>query len=181
TEDEIRQALDKGDADLATRLFSVETAGNFEGGMTGKKTGRNIFHLRDSFKEFTSRLGIPDKELGGKVQAIRSKLLAVREKRSRLHRDDKIITDWNGLMVAALAKAARVMDEPSYATAAGRSLDFILRNLRDPEGRLLHRYRDGEAGKVKPVIDKRYPLSEAAEAFRYLEEGHAQGKIVITM
>ena len=185
TEDEIRQALDKGDADLATRLFSVETAGNFEGGMTGKKTGRNIFHLRDSFKEFTSRLGIPDKELGGKVQAIRSKLLAVREKRSRLHRDDKIITDWNGLMVAALAKAARVMDEPSYATAAGRSLDFILRNLRDPEGRLLHRYRDGEAALPAHLDDYTFliwgllELYETTFEARYLQSALDLNKRVI--
>lgn len=185
TEDEIRQALDKGDADLATRLFSVETAGNFEGGMTGKKTGRNIFHLRDSFKEFASRLGIPDKELGGKVQAIRSKLLAVREKRSRLHRDDKIITDWNGLMVAALAKAARVMDEPSYATAAGRSLNFILRNLRDPEGRLLHRYRDGEAALPAHLDDYTFliwgllELYETTFEARYLQSALDLNKRVI--
>lgn len=185
TEDEIRQALDKGDADLATRLFSVETAGNFEGGMTGKKTGRNIFHLRDSFKEFASRLGIPDKELGGKVQAIRSKLLAVREKRPRLHRDDKIITDWNGLMVAALAKAARVMDEPSYATAAGRSLDFILRNLRDPEGRLLHRYRDGEAALPAHLDDYTFliwgllELYETTFEARYLQSALDLNKRVI--
>lgn len=185
TEDEIRQALDKGDADLATRLFSVETAGNFEGGMTGKKTGRNIFHLRDSFKEFASRLGIPDKELGGKVQAIRSKLLAVREKRPRLHRDDKIITDWNGLMVAALAKAARVMDEPSYATAAGRSLNFILRNLRDPEGRLLHRYRDGEAALPAHLDDYTFltwgllELYETTFEARYLQSALDLNKRVI--
>jgi len=145
TEDEIRQALQKDDADLATKLFNVETAGNFEDEVSGKKTGRNILYLRDSLKGLASRLGISEKELRGRVRAIRGKLLAFREKRPRPHRDDKILTDWNGLMIAALAKAARVMDEPSYAAAAGRGLDFILTNLRDSEGRLLHRYRNGEA------------------------------------
>jgi hypothetical protein len=75
----------------------------------------------------------------------RQKLFAVREKRIHPFRDDKILTDVNGLMVAALAKGAQVLGEPSYAEAASRSVDFILKNMCPSEGRLLHRYRDGQA------------------------------------
>jgi len=172
TEDEIRQALDKDDADLATKLFDVETEGNFEDEMTGKNTESNILYLRDSFEELASQLGIPDKELRGKVQAIRSRLLAVREKRHRPHRDDKILTDWNGLMIAALAKAARVMDDPSYTTAACRGADFILTNLRDPEGRLLHRYRDGEAALSAHLDDYIFLIWGVLELYETTFEAH---------
>jgi uncharacterized protein YyaL (SSP411 family) len=61
-------------------------------------------------------------------------------------KDDKILTDWNGLMIAALAKGAQAFDEPEYAEAARHTADFIIGNMRKPDGRLLHRYRDGQAG-----------------------------------
>jgi len=70
----------------------------------------------------------------------------VREKRIHPHKDDKVLTDWNGLMISALAKGAQAFNEPKYAEAAGRAVDFILNNMRRTDGRLLHRYRDGEAG-----------------------------------
>ncbi|MEK6576488.1 MAG: thioredoxin domain-containing protein, partial [Nitrospirota bacterium] len=56
-----------------------------------------------------------------------------------------ILTDWNGLMIAALAKGAQAFDEPRYAEVAMQALNFILNNMRRPDGRLLHRYRDGQA------------------------------------
>jgi len=59
---------------------------------------------------------------------------------------DKILTDWNGLMIAALARGAQVLGKEAYAEAALNCADFILNRLRDPEGRLLHRYREGSAG-----------------------------------
>ena len=61
-------------------------------------------------------------------------------------KDDKILTDWNGLMIAALAKGAQAFDEPQYAEAAQHAANFVLGNLRRPDGRLWHRYRDGQAG-----------------------------------
>jgi uncharacterized protein YyaL (SSP411 family) len=63
----------------------------------------------------------------------------------RPRRDDKILTDWNGLMIAALARASAALGEPEYASAASEAADFLLSEMRDHRGRLLHRYRDGEA------------------------------------
>ncbi len=83
-------------------------------------------------------------ELSGKMEGIRKKLFAVREKRVHPHKDDKILTDWNGLMIAALARGAQVFDEPAYAKAALRAMDFIIQSLQTKEGRLLHRFRDGQ-------------------------------------
>jgi uncharacterized protein YyaL (SSP411 family) len=68
-----------------------------------------------------------------------------REKRIHPHKDDKILTDWNGLMIAALAKGARVLEKPEYAGAARKAADFILKSMRDSRGRLFHRYRKGDA------------------------------------
>jgi len=72
-------------------------------------------------------------------------LLARRQSRPRPGRDDKILVDWNGLMIAALARAGSAFGQPALAAAASRSADFLLRRLVAPDGRLLHRYRDGEA------------------------------------
>jgi len=83
--------------------------------------------------------------------------------------------DWNGLMIAALAKGAQVLNEPDYANAAMRAADFILEHMRSPEGRLLHRYRDGEAAVSAYVDDYTFlvwgllELYEATFKVRYLE------------
>jgi hypothetical protein len=69
------------------------------------------------------------------------------------HKDDKILTDWNGLMIAALARAARALDEEAYRDAAKQAASFILNRMRDDQGRLLHRYRGGEAGIAAHLDD----------------------------
>ncbi|MDD3856574.1 MAG: hypothetical protein PHP43_00820 [Methanoculleus sp.] len=105
----------------------------------------------------------------------RRKLLAARERRVRPDRDDKILTDWNGLMIAALAKAARAFDEPNYLAAAERAAAFVLANLRGADGRLLHRYRGGEAGLSATLDDYAFMIwalievYEASFAPRYLQ------------
>ena len=85
------------------------------------------------------------KETAARLAAARARLFAAREKRVHPHRDDKILTAWNGLMIAALARGAWVLDEPAYAAAAARAARFILTHLRHADGRLLARYREGEA------------------------------------
>jgi uncharacterized protein YyaL (SSP411 family) len=151
TEDEIRNVLG-AEAYLAVKVFSVTLEGNFVEEATKTRTGANILHLKKPLAEFADELGLPLSELEERVAGIKQKLFAEREKRVRPHRDDKILTDWNGLIVAALAKGARVLDEPAYAEAAERVARFILESVRDSDGRLLHRWRDGEAA-VKGNLD----------------------------
>ena len=134
SEDEIRQVLDDG-AELILNAFNVSREGNFQDEATQQKTGENILHLKELLSD----------ESKSQWETARQKLFDYREKRIHPHKDDKILTDWNGLMVAALAKAAQAFDEPKYAKAAQRAMDFILDSLRTSEGRLLHRYREGEA------------------------------------
>jgi uncharacterized protein YyaL (SSP411 family) len=145
TEGEIRQILDKDEADLFIKVFNVEKGGNFREEATGKGTGGNILYLKKSPHEIASQLKIPEGEIESRIETARQKLFDVRERRVHPHKDDKILTDWNGLMIAALSKGAQAFNEPSYTEAAGRAADFLLKNTRKPDGRLLHRYRDGQA------------------------------------
>lgn len=139
TEDEIRSVLSNEEVELIERVFNINRDGNFP---EGKSSGRNIFHLTRSLFENTSLL--PVKELQDRIETARNKLFIVRETRVHPGKDDKILIDWNGLMIAALAKGAQVFDEPEYSDAARRAADFILSKMSDSKGLLYHRYRDGE-------------------------------------
>ena len=153
TEEEIRQVLPAEEADLIITVFNVSKEGNFHDEATGKRRGRNILYLQGTLDEIASDLKISERDIRKRLEDARGKLFAAREKRIHPHKDDKILTDWNGLMIAALAKGARVLDEPRYGEAAKQALDFILKNMRNPDGRLLHRYRNDEAALPAYVDD----------------------------
>jgi hypothetical protein len=86
------------------------------------------------------------------LEQIRTRLFEYREKRIHPHKDDKILTDWNGLMIAALAKGGRILEEPEYTKAAETAIEFISKNLEPSEGKLLHRFRDGNS-EIDGFID----------------------------
>ena len=144
-EDEVRGALAADEADLAGMVFNVDAEGNFEG-MNGEAAGRNILHLTAELGKLAAELKVSGEDLRLRVDAIRAKLLAVRQKRVPPPKDTKILTDWNGLMIAALAKAGQALDEPRFAQAAENAAGLMLTKMRLPGGRLRHRLMDGEAG-----------------------------------
>ncbi len=90
-------------------------------------------------------LGMSVADLEKSLAASRQKLFARREERVHPGRDEKILAGWNGLMIAAMARAGRVLDEARFTTAASRAADFLIAKLRTPEGRLLHVFKDGVA------------------------------------
>ncbi len=145
TLDEVRDVLSAEEAELISRVFTMKKDGNFAEEATGKETGRNILVMKKPLAAIASDLGMPTEGLAQRLGRARAKLFEARTKRVHPHKDDKILTDWNGLMIAALAKGAQAFDEPRYADAARRSADFILTNMVNAKGRLHHRYRDGEA------------------------------------
>ncbi len=143
TEDELREHVED---DLVLKVFNVQGDGNFREEVSGSKTGKNILYLKKPVSELASDHKVSKDELESRLQDARQRLWEVRDKRVHPLKDDKILTDWNGLMIAALAKASAVFDNehPEYRQAAEKSTEFILNNLiRDDE--LLHRFRDGEA------------------------------------
>ena len=145
TEQEVREILPPDEADLIARVFHLEKSGNFTEEASGKNQGANILHTGKSLAEIASEMNLPAEELKKKIDSARSRLFEAREKRIHPHKDDKILTDWNGLMIAALSRGARVLGDGAYSNAAGGAAEFILKKMRKPDGRLLHRYREGEA------------------------------------
>lgn len=135
SKEEIEKILNKEEFGLAIKIFNIEEAGNFLEEASGKKTGKNILHLSK----------VPDMELLENVKKIRLMLFNTREKRIHPHKDNKILTDWNGLMIAALAKAAIAFENEKYLLAARSATNFILSSLRESNKKLLHRYKDNSS------------------------------------
>ncbi|HXZ94497.1 MAG TPA: thioredoxin domain-containing protein [Dehalococcoidia bacterium] len=152
TQEEVRQALGNEEADFVARVFNIEKDGNFTEEATGKKSGANILHLRKPLEEIAADLNLSQQDLQTHLEAILQKLFVYRDKRVHPMKDDKILTDWNGLMIAALAKGAQAFDEPEYAEVACGTADFILENMRKANGRLWHRHR-GEWTGVEANLD----------------------------
>lgn len=153
---ELNEILGEADGGLAIGYFNAESGGNFHDEAARERTGRNILYPGASLEEKAKVLGIAPDELRARLDGIRKKLLAARAGRVRPLRDDKILTDWNGLMIAALARGGRVLDEPSYTAAAEKAARFVLDTLRKEDGTLLHRYREGEAALHAHLEDYAY-------------------------
>jgi uncharacterized protein YyaL (SSP411 family) len=175
TEEEVRQILSPHEADLVVKVFNIEREGNYNEETTGRKTGTNVLHVDKGLREKATDLKMSEEELRKVLEGGRQKLFNAREKRVRPHKDDKVLVDWNGLMIAALAKGARVFDEPQYAKAARQAVDFIINTMRGSDGRLFHRYRDGEVAVNGLLDDYAFfiwgliELYEATFETRYLE------------
>ncbi len=172
TEAEIREVLKKKDADLLIKLFNVEKTGNFLEEATREKTGANIMHLKKSLSETATDLKMSEQDLQDQVASAREKLFAHREKRIHPHKDDKVLTDWNGLMIAALAKGSRAFGKPRYAEAAKKALNFIFDQMRQSNGRLFHRYRDGQAGITANVDDYAFLIWGLIELYEATFDAH---------
>src|SRR5690606_20972821 len=117
----------------------------------------------------------PEEELYRRAGEMRSRLFLAREKRVHPSKDDKILTDWNGLMIAALARAAGALQDPDFAGAASRAADSLLEVLQTADGRLMHRYREGAdiQGNLDDYAFLIWGLIELYEAVfdvRYLRE-----------
>ncbi len=146
TLEEVTGLLGPEDGGLFAGTFNLSEEGNFREETGGTARGRNIPHLRRRITELAEDAGISESEYRNRIERSRRELLNARRRRVPPFKDDKVLADWNGLMIAALAKGAQALNEPRYAKAAKRAADFVLGRMRDGEGNLLHRFRDGEAG-----------------------------------
>ena len=147
TEKELKDILDKDDFVFVKKYFNIETEGNlYKKGQPGEIFGnRNIFYkgFQEQIRaDITKEIVVSDT---GKWEKIREKLYGIRAKRIPPDKDRKILTDWNGLIIAALAKAAQVLEDEDFLEAAKKAADFIFRRLEDSSNHLLHRYSEGDA------------------------------------
>jgi uncharacterized protein YyaL (SSP411 family) len=123
--DTVRQGSPQAEADTFMAAYGVAERGNFE--------GKNILEF------------VGDLDQRAELVEARRKLFAAREQRVHPDRDDKVLTSWNGLMLAAFAEAARALNRDDYRQVAERNADFLLRELGSSEGRLWHTWKDGVA------------------------------------
>ena len=144
---ELEEVLGRSDAAIAAVIFNVSPEGNFRepGARSEDGSGKNILYRNRSGQDLARALMLTDREFAARIESIRRSLFNARGKRSRPARDDKVLTDWNGLFIAALAEAAWVFDDAAYSRAAERAMQFILTRMRSPDGRLMHRFREEEA------------------------------------
>ena len=125
-----------GDAEFFCGVYGVSTKGNFE--------GHNILNLKEPLERVAEREGVELPALLARLEPMRQRLAAARAERVPPGKDDKVLTDWNGLMISAFARAHQVLDVPEYRAAGERAAQFALTTMR-PEGRLKHVYRAGRA------------------------------------
>ena len=164
TEQEIKDVLGENYGKEFNDIFSITAPGNYKDESTGKQTRLNIPYLKNYNSNGNNNL-----------DSAREKLFNIREKRIHPLKDDKILTDWNGLMIAALAKAAIVLNEPGYLDAAEKAAKFVLHSISKGE-RLLKRYRNGVAALDAHLDDYAFmawgllELYEATFLTKYLSQ-----------
>jgi hypothetical protein len=163
--DELETLLPAGEKAAFRKEFGVEPEGNFPA-----VPGQNILWHRN--RPVTAD---PDPDPDPVLSSALEILRRARARRPPPRRDEKILTDWNGMAIGALAMASRAFDEPAYLRAAEESASFILRNLGQDDGRLLHRWADGEAAVTGLLDDYAFLLHGFIELFlstfspRYVE------------
>ena len=135
-------------AGIAKRRFGVEPDGNAPQDPMGELRGKNILYLQQEIDEIARLTDRPVDAVAQTLATVRQRLFETRERRPRPHLDDKVLAAWNGLMIAALARAAHVLDDPAagrFLAAARRAATFAHDRLWDPDRRVLYRrYRDGQ-------------------------------------
>ena len=149
---EIREVLGPGDFELASSAWGLAEEGNYRDEATGEVTGLNVLRRAASPDALAARLQVEREAVAERLERARELLFERRSSRERPLLDDKVLTDWNGLMIAALARTGRVSGEPDQVAAAREAAAFIDRTMwRD--GSLLHRYRDDEAALAGNLDD----------------------------
>ncbi|MFL5241303.1 MAG: thioredoxin domain-containing protein [Gemmataceae bacterium] len=142
---EVQEILGPELAEVFCYVYGVSEEGNWE--------GHNILHRAKSDDQDSRLLRIALPELREKLAVARRKLLEVRSRRVWPARDEKILTAWNGLMIDAFALAAQVLDQPDYALAAAKAADFVLSQMRTPDGRLLRTAFAGSEAKLNAYLE----------------------------
>ena len=169
SEEELKAHLTTEEFAMVKERFNTLPDGNFRDEATRQKTGENILHL-------TGDADVP--------AAIRQKLFTAREKRIHPLKDTKVLADWNGLMIAALAKAGRAFDRPDYAAAARRAAAFVLSEMADGD-RLWHRWREGETAVPGQLDDYAFMIFGLLELYettfdsQWLEKAAELNQVVL--
>ena len=146
TEEEVRRLLPEGDFGLFCAAYAILPGGNFGHELTRMQTGQNILYEASTVAELSRRCGLRSPEVEKRLARDRAVLLEARSQRRPPNRDDKVLMDWNGLMIGALARASTVFEQPDWRLLAERAALFLQKALPDPKGSWRRRYCSGAAG-----------------------------------
>ena len=177
---QIRDVLGKEQADLFCKFYDIGPSGNFE-------EGQSIAHVSIPMEDFAAREKVEPTELEHLLGEARERLFEARERRIHPLKDDKVLTSWNGLMIAAMAKAHQAIGDQSFVEAARRGADFILAQLKAPGPRLYRRYRQGEVANPGYADDYAFlvwgllELYEATFDLGYLEEAGELNRVMLEL
>jgi uncharacterized protein YyaL (SSP411 family) len=158
TKEEVLFVLGPERGQLFADFYHITSQGNFE-------HGSSVLNIADDFEDVSHPPKMDTDAVGKQLAQDREKLYAYREKRQHPYKDDKILTAWNALAIAAFAKAARVLKRPKYLQFACRAVEFIYRQLVRKDGRLLARYREGEAAHLAYLDDYAFLLWALLEVY----------------
>jgi uncharacterized protein YyaL (SSP411 family) len=170
TIDEVKEILGEEEGALFCAFYDVTEAGNFE--------GKNILHVSRSLEETAKASGVTTQRLQEALMNGRRELFIVRERRIKPARDEKILTAWNGLMLASFAEAGAILERDEYTAVAEKNADFVLGNLRH-DGLLLRTHKDNQSklnGYLEDYaffVDGLVALYQATGKLRWLEEARA--------
>lgn len=159
---ELIDLLGKEDGEFITNYYDISSGGNFEGQSIPNLIGKDISSI--------------DKNSIERIETIRQKLFEYREKRVHPHRDEKILTSWNGLMIASLSFSGRVLGNREYISRAEKAYEFVLEKITREDGRLLSTYSGGESYNLALVSDYAFfilgliELYESTKDENYLEK-----------
>ncbi len=148
---EIIEAVGLEDASFVFRIFNTDEKGNFLEESTRQLSGNNILHLKKNYEDLALELNMPPESLEAKITSLRCKLFDYRKKRVHPFKDDKILTDWNSLVIAALSIAGKVFNNQEYIRCAENVYKFIRSEMTD-SFLLKHSYRDGKKG-AEGILD----------------------------
>ncbi len=153
TSEEIAEHFSEEDRSFIEAVYNIQKDGNYRDEQAGTRTGQNILFTDKTLEELAEGFHTTASNMEKRIEEIRTKLLVLRNQRSRPFLDDKILTDWNGLMAASLAVSGRVLENQEYTALSEKCITFILDSAFDSQGRLLHRYRNGEWGIAATLND----------------------------
>jgi len=171
------EALLKDDFQLFRSRFGIRPDGNAPEDPQGEFTGKNLLYVASSTEEVADRAGRTHEDVDAALSRARMTLFQARLSRPRPHLDDKVLTGWNGLMLAAFARAARVLPgaeaRKRYLAAAGQAARFLESRMWDADRRILRRrYRDGDAAIDGYAEDYACVISGLLELFQVSGDAH---------
>ncbi len=165
--EEIKEVLGEEDSKFAIEIYNLSEQGNFKEEATGERRGLNILHMKKPVSIVGEELGFENIE--DILNKVKKSLFEHRNKRVRPGRDDKILADWNGLIIAALAKSSVAFGNSEYGEMAKKTCDFIIKGIND-NGRLMHRYKDGEWSIPRNVDDYSFVIWGMLELYEAVFE-----------